>query len=242
MSMQPLAYLTGQELRKLFQGGKLKVLLALSFLIGILFVAISGYAGLDGDVSRMALELLLPVLLPLFMVSLGSELMVGEFKDRTIKNAWKLPLSRETLYFGKMFAGWIAGALIVLFVFVPTFLGTFLLEGMPTASALGSSVAEAAGAILFCGLLLVLSNAISLWTGSGGVGLVVSVVLWMTMSVVGFLEPELGRYFVTGYADWLQPLIRGGDAAATVTMLLFMTAYYIIGTILGLLAFQRKES
>ncbi|WP_309122556.1 ABC transporter permease [Paenibacillus sp.] len=239
--IRQLTYLTGEELRKLFRGSKLKVLLLLSFFVGILFVLTGGYFDLDGNVSLIALDLLLPVLLPLFMASLGSELMVTEWKDGTIKNALKLPLSREMMYLGKLAAGWAAGALIVLGVFVPTSLGDFLLRGMPALSALGATAAAYASAVVFCGLLLTLSNSVSLWSGSGGVGLVASVLIWMGMSVVGLLEPEYSRFFVTSYADWLQPLLRGGDVGASLTMLLFMAAYYIIGTILGMLAFQRKE-
>lgn len=52
---------------------------------------------------------------------------------------------------------------------------------------------------------------------------------------------QLNRFLVTNYANWLQPLLYGGDVSVTISTLLFMTAYYIIGTILGLLAFQRKE-
>jgi hypothetical protein len=124
---------------------------------------------------------------------------------------------------------------------VPTFIGGFILHDVPAASTLGAGLAELGGAILFSGLLLVLANSVSLWVGSSAVGMAVSVVLWMAMSVVGFLEPGLNRFLVTNYADWLQPLLYGGDAGMTVSTLLFMAAYYIIGTILGLLAFQRKE-
>jgi ABC-type transport system involved in multi-copper enzyme maturation permease subunit len=236
-----LNILTGNELSKLFRGGKLKALLLLSFLIGILFVFIGDRVGLSGNLPVIALELLLAVVFPLFMVSLGSDLMVSEFKDGTIKNALKLPMSRETIFVGKMLAGWIAGALIVLTVFVPMFVGSIFLKGIPTLSAFGSSMAEVGGAILFCGLLVVLANSVSLWTGSGGVGLVVSVVIWMAMGVVGLFEPQLKRFFVTDFANWVQPVLYSGDVGASVTPLLFMIAYYIIGTILGLLAFQRKE-
>ena len=240
--MRTFGYFTGEELRKLFRGGKLKTLLALSVAIGALFVVAGRYAGLDGNLATIALELLLAVVLPLFMASLGSELMTNEFKDGTIKNALRLPLSREFLYMGKLFAGWIAAALVVLGVFVPTMIGSLLLNGASALSSLGTSVAEAGAAFLFCGLLLVLANAVSLWTGSAGVGLLVSVVLWIGMSALGFLEPSLGRYLVTSFADWAQPLLRGGDAGASMSPLLFMVAYYMIGTIIGLLAFQRKET
>lgn len=234
-------YFTGEELRKLFRGGKLKVLLLLSFFIGVLFIIISDRIGLNGNITAITIELLLVVILPLFMVSLGSDLMVSEFKDGTIKNVLKLPLSREALFIGKMIAGWTAGALIVLSVFVPTLLGGFVLNGIPTLSTFGANMAEVGGAILFCGLLVVLANSVSLWTGSGGIGLVLSVVLWMTMGVIGLFEPQLTRFFVTDFADWLQPVLYAGDVGASVTTLLFMIAYYIIGTISGLLAFQRKE-
>lgn len=235
-----LNYLTAEELRKLFRGGKLKALLLLSFIIGVLFVFVGDRLGLDDNLPLTAIELLLSVVLPFLMVALGSDLMVGECKGM-IKHALKLPISREFLFMGKLFAGVTAGALIVLCMFVPTFIGDFILHGMPAASSLGAGIAELGGAILFSCLLLVLANSVSLWVGSSGVGLVVSVVLWMAMSVVGFLEPQLNRFFVTNYTDWLQPLLYGGDASMTVSTLLFMTAYYIIGTILGLLAFQRKE-
>jgi ABC-type transport system involved in multi-copper enzyme maturation permease subunit len=239
--IQQLTYLTGEELRKLFQGSKLKILLALSFLIGVLFVLVGGSLGLNGNLSLIALDLLSVVILPLFMVSLGSELMVSEWKDGTIKNMLKLPLSREMMYLGKLFAGWIVGALIVLSLFVPTFLGSLLLEGTSVLSTLGASIAEYAGAVIFCGLLLILSNSISLWVGNSGVGLLLSVVLWIAMSVIGLFEPELSRFFVTSYAEWIKPLLYRGDAGASLSMLLFMAAYYIIGTILGLIVFQRKE-
>jgi ABC-type transport system involved in multi-copper enzyme maturation permease subunit len=233
--------LTGAELRKLFRGGKLKALLLLSFLIGILFVFIGDRVGLSGNLPVITLDLLLVVVFPLFMVSLGSDLMVSEFKDGTIKNALKLPIGREVLFLGKMLAGWTAGALIVLSVFVPTFIGSIILQGMPTLSTFGASMAEVGGAILFCGLLVVLANTVSLWTGSGAVGLVVSVVLWMAMGVIGLFEPQLNRFFVTDFADWVQPMLYSGSVGASMTALLFMVAYYIIGTILGLLAFQRKD-
>lgn len=236
-----LNYITGQELRKQLRGGKLKVLLLLSILIGVLVVFLGDRIGLDHNLPSTALELLLTIVFPLFMVSLGSDLMVGEFKDRSIKHALKLPVSREFLYVGKMLAGWVAGALIVLSMFVPTLIGSLLLQGVPAASDLGESLAELGGAILFCGLLVVLANCVSLWTGSGGIGLVVSVVLWLAMSVIGLLEPQLSRFFVTDFADWVQPLLYSGDAGASISALLFITAYYIMGTILGLLAFQRKE-
>ncbi|MBO9598024.1 MAG: ABC transporter permease, partial [Cohnella sp.] len=188
-----------------------------------------------------ALELLLAIVFPLFMVSLGSDLMVGEFKDRTIKHALKLPVSRESLFIGKMLAGWTAGALIVLSVFMPTLIGSLVIQGVPALSDLGANLAELGAAILFCGLLVVLVNCVALWTGSGGVGLLVSVVLWMAMGVVGLLEPQLSRFLVTDYKDWVQPLLYSGDLGASISALLFILAYYIIGTILGLLAFQRKE-
>ncbi|MBO9596570.1 MAG: ABC transporter permease [Cohnella sp.] len=236
-----LNYLTGEELRKLLRGGKLKVLLLISFLIGVFFVFIGDRIGLDDNLPSTALELLLTIVFPLFMVSLGSDLMVGEFKDRTIKHALKLPVGRESLFMGKMLAGWIAGALIVLSMFVPTLIGSLLFQGVPALSELGESAAELGGAILYCGLLVVLANCVSLWTGSGGIGLVVSVVLWLGMSVVGLLEPQLSRFFVTDFADWVRPLLYAGNAGASISALLFITAYYIMGTILGLLAFQRKE-
>ncbi len=233
-------YLTGEELRKLFRVGKWKALLALSFAIGVLFVIASAYAGVNGSLTTIALELLLAVVLPLFMASLGSELMVNEFKDGTIKNALRLPLGREFLYFARLLAGWIAAALIVLCIFVPTFLGTLWLQGL-SLSSLGVSAAEAGAAVLFCGLLVVLANGVSLWAGSGGLGMLVGVVLWIGMGVLGFLEPGLDRFLVTSLADWAQPLLRGGDAGASLSALLFIIAYYIIGSIFGLLAFQRKE-
>ncbi|WHX49062.1 ABC transporter permease subunit [Paenibacillus woosongensis] len=239
--MAPIIYLTGEELRKLFRGGKLKVLLTLSFLIGVIFVLIGERVGLSGNLPVTALELLLAVVLPLFMVSLGSDLMAGEFKDGTIKNALKLPVSREALFIGKILAGWTAGALIVLSVFVPTFIVNIVLKGMSSLSTLGVTMAEVGGAILFCGLLVVLANSVSLWTGSGGVGMVVGIVLWMTMGLVGFFQPQLNRFFLTDFADWLHPLLYRGDFGPSVTALLFMTAYYIMGIITGLLAFQKKE-
>jgi len=236
-----LNYLTREELRKLFHGGKLKALLLLSFLIGLLFVFVGNRIGLGENLSVTALELLLVFVFPLFMASLGSDLMISEFKDSTIKNALKLPLGRETLYIGKLLAGWIAGALIVLSVFLPTLIGSLVLGGMPSPSTFGASIAEFGGAVLFCGLLVVLANSLSLWTGSGGVGLMVSVVLWIAMGIIGLFEPQLNRFLVTDFADWVQPVLYAGDIGASVTPLLFMVAYYIIGTISGLLAFQRKE-
>lgn len=239
--IEQLNYLTGEELRKLLRGGKLKVLLLLAFLIGVFFVFIGDRIGLDDNLPSTALELLLTIVFPLFMVSLGSDLMVGEFKDRTIKHALKLPVSRESLFVGKMLAGWTAGALIVLSMFVPTLIGSMVFQGMPALSELGESLGELGGAILYCGLLVVLANCVSLWTGSSGIGLVVSVVSWMAMGAVGLLEPQLSRFFVTDFTDWVRPLLYSGDAGASISALLFIIAYYIIGTILGLLAFQRKE-
>ncbi|SFJ76832.1 ABC-2 family transporter protein [Paenibacillus sp. UNC496MF] len=236
-----LNYLTGEELRKLLRGGKLKVLLLLAFLIGVFIVFIGDRIGLDDNLPSTTLELLLGIVFPLFMASLGSDLMVGEFKDRTIKHALKLPVSRESLFMGKMLAGWAAGAMIVLSVFVPTLIGSLVLQGVPALSELGSNLAELGAAILFCGLLMVLVNCVALWTGSGGVGLAVSVVLWLAMSVVGFLEPQLSRFLVTDFTDWVRPLLYARDAGASISALLFIIAYYMIGTILGLLAFQRKE-
>ncbi|MFD0674403.1 ABC transporter permease [Cohnella sp. GCM10027633] len=236
-----LNYIAGEELRKLLRGGKLKVLLSLAFLIGVSFVFIGDRIGLEDNLPTTSLELLLTFVFPLFMASLGSDLMIGEFKDRTIKHALKLPVSRESLFLGKLFGGWAAGALIVLSAFVPTLVGSLVLHGVPAASELGAILAELGGAILFCGLLVVLANCVSLWTGSGGVGLTVSVVLWMAMGAVGLLEPQLSRLFVTDFADWVQPLLYAGDAGASISALLFITAYYIMGTILSLLAFQRKE-
>lgn len=236
-----LQYLTGEELRKLFRGGKLKALLLISFLIAVFLVFVGERIELSGNLPVISLELLTAVVFPLFMVSIGSDLMIGEFKDGTIKNALKLPVSRELLFIGKLLAGWTAGALVVLCVFVPTWIGGLALKGLPSLSTLGEGIAELGGAILFCGLLVVLANGVSLWTGSSGVGLIVSVMLWMAMGVTGLLEPQLNRFFVTDFADWVQPLLYGGDLTASITTLLFMIAYYIIGTILGLLAFQRKE-
>jgi len=69
----------------------------------------------------------------------------------------------------------------------------------------------------------------------------VSVVLWMGMGIIGLLQPQLSRFLVTDFADWVQPLLYSGDVGASISTLLFMVAYYIIGIILGLLAFQRKE-
>ncbi len=236
-----LNYLTSEELRKLLRGGKLKVLLLLAFLIGIFFVFIGNRIGLDDNLPSTSLELLLTIVFPLFMASLGSDLMIGEIKDRTIKHGLKLPVSRETLFIGKMLAGWIAGAMIVLSMFVPTLIGSLMLQGVPSLSELGESLAELGAAIVFCGLLVVLVNSVALWVGSGAIGLAVSVVLWLAMGVIGLLEPQLSRFFVTDYADWAQPLLYTGDAGASISALLFITAYYIMGTILGLLAFQRKE-
>jgi ABC-type transport system involved in multi-copper enzyme maturation permease subunit len=233
--------LIGVELSKLFRGGKLLFLLMLSLLIGFLFVLIGDRIGLGDSLPSTALELLLPFILPLFMVSLGSDLMVGEFKDGTIKHALKLPISRETLFMGKLLAGWLAGALIVLSVFVPIWIGSFLFLGVPEPYTVGVNIAELGGSILFCGLLVVLANSVSLWMGSSGIGLLVSAVLWMGMGVAGLFQPQLNRFFITDYADWARPLLYQGDVGTSISTLLFMGAYYIIGIILGLLAFQRKE-
>src|SRR5690606_32516634 len=131
-----MRYLLGEELRKLFRGGKLKVLLSLSFLIGIFIVFIGNRMGVDDSLPLTAIELLRVIILPVFMVSLGSDIMISEFKDRTIKHGLKLPLSREVLYLGKLLAGWIAGALILLSMFIPPLIGTVMLFGIPTLPAL----------------------------------------------------------------------------------------------------------
>ncbi len=240
MSTQ-FVYFTGEELRKLFHRGKLKVLMLLSFLIGTVFVFAGSRIGLTGDLSVIALELLLVTVVPLLMASLGSDLMVTEFRDGTMKNALKLPLSRETIFLGKMLAGWIAGALLIVSMYVPASIGSLILTGVPEWSVVGASIAEVIGAIVFCGLLVVLANTVALWMGSSGIGLVVSVVLWMAMGVIGVLEPQLNRFFVTDFADWMQPLLYEGQVSASITALLFMIGYYMIGTIFGLWAFQRKE-
>src|SRR5690606_18886256 len=65
-------HLTAAELRKLFRGGKLKALLLLSFLIGVLLVFIGDRLGLGDNLPLTAIELLLAVVLPFFMAVLGS--------------------------------------------------------------------------------------------------------------------------------------------------------------------------
>jgi ABC-type transport system involved in multi-copper enzyme maturation permease subunit len=240
--MELLYRFTQAEFGKLIRGSRLIWMLLLSFGFGVAAVVINqglyGFTGsaavMDQNLTDTTLRLMLVVLLPLFMFLLGSDLTASEFKDGTVKNILNVPLSRESMYLGKGLAGWLAAALVVFSIVVPTFIGSLVFEGLGAFSAFGASLAGVAVAILLCGWMLLFANSLSIWTGNSGTGLLLAVVLWVVMGVSGFLVPEVQRFLPTSLA-------LGNGAGLSFSGLSMLLACYIIVTIMGMYAFQRKE-
>ena len=151
--------------------------------------------------------------------------------------ALETPLTRRIAQLSRVLVWLILGlaaALVVFSIVVPTFIGSLVFEGLGAFSAFGASLAGVAVAILLCGWMLLFANTLSIWTGNSGTGLLLAVVLWVVMGISGFLVPEVQRFLPTSLA-------LGNGAELSFSGLSMLLACYIIVTIMGMYAFQRKE-
>lgn len=240
---------TSDEFMKLMLQKKNRVMMALllvyGVLISLLYVWLKqklGLAILDNQsFSLAAVNLLMGLVLPVFTLSIGTDLIMSEVKDNTLKNILGLPISREKIYLGKLVAGLgLLGCLLVV-VLVPTMIGSFITLGLGVFTTLVPSILGYIGIWIFLGLILLLANTIALLVGSPGTGMLLNMVCWFGMGTVGLMFYDINRYLPTNFSDWYKPFIYGGPYTNAIPVLLFLVCYYIILTILGMMKFQQKE-
>lgn len=237
------------ELQKQFAKRQLKLLMGLALLIGIgsswvkyNLLLQSNSALLQASVLPLTtLQLLSGFILPLFIFALGSELIISEFADGTIKNLFSLPLSRAQLFFGKLAAGMCSIAIILACVILPTMIADVFMQGLPSVSQVGSLVIGTLGILLFGGMILTLANTIAIWTKSAGNGMLIGVAAWIGMGPAAMFIQGIQRFLPNQFDHWYMPLIQGGDFLRVIAPLCFMLAYTVIFTVLGLYKFNTKE-
>lgn len=237
------------ELQKQFAKRQLKLLMGLALLIGIgsswikyNLLQQSNSAFLQSSILPLTtLQLISGFILPLFIFALGSELIISEFGDGTIKNLFSLPLSRAQLFFGKLAAGMCSIALILACVLVPTIIADLLMQGLPSLSQVGSLVIGTIGIFLFGGMILTLANTIAIWTKSAGNGMLIGVAAWIGMGPAAMFIQGIQRYLPNQLDHWYMPLIQGGDLLRVISPLCFMISYTVIFTVLGFYKFNTKE-
>ena len=237
------------ELQKQFAKRQLKLLMGLALLIGIgsswvkyNLLLQSNSALLQASVLPLTtLQLLSGFILPLFIFALGSELIISEFADGTIKNLFSLPLSRAQLFFGKLAAGMCSIAIILACVILPTMIADVFMQGLPSVSQVGSLLIGTLGILLFGGMILTLANTIAIWTKSAGNGMLIGVAAWIGMGPAAMFIQGIQRFLPNQFDHWYMPLIQGGDFLRVIAPLCFMLAYTVIFTVLGLYKFNTKE-
>ncbi len=147
-----------------------------------------------GYLNSQLIYLMLPLLLIILGVGLGSSLIGREEADGTIESLLARPISRSQLLFSKA----LAGAFIL---FLVTAIGSAVIIGMAKAVNLGIPLTNIAAACFACFMLVLTFSAVAFLLSATGRGRVAALGITVVYALGGYIVGSLAST-----VHWLQNL------------------------------------
>ncbi len=202
----------------------------------------------------------LHLLIPLLVATAAGGLVAGEKQKGTLRTILTRPVPRASLLGGKLIAGWLHAASLVIFLGLCALLGGYLVFGPGDlvvmsfeGSTLGILAQPQALVRLLLGYLLgavammaIASLALLLSTICDNpltaAGLTVAILLvFQALRVMPYFE-WLQPYLVTEYISVYREAFAGAiDWAKVGSSLSYLAAYIVLPAILAMIIFQRKD-
>lgn len=239
------------ETQKLYLRKKTIVLFVITALIpiaaaGILSIFQSNIGIIPVNSNQFSLFILgifTNYILPLLITMAAVDMFSGEFNDRTIKSVFLRPISRFKIYLSKItcIGVYIILNLLLLFI-VSSIAGLFLQGGGSTfTSLLRGLSAYVVSIIPMVGIGIVVAFISQLFKSSSG-ALVVSIIIYIALTVISRLFPAISRSFLTSYSDWY--LLWIGSSIMVWKILnafIVILSYSMIFFSAGFYLFDRRE-
>lgn len=237
------------EWMKLFGQRKSKVLMAILWIsaiavsVGNLYLTSrAGFTVIDGDQMPMTMITILGgVLLPLIAYITAVDATSTEYSKGTIRYGLMAPMSRSKYFLSKLLAlaayyGLILGGVMVL---------TTLINIGAMNQNIGLNIITYLGAYTITLIPMVLIALWGMFIGtyfSQGLSIGLGFAGVLALNVAQIFVPILTSVSPLGYMNMSSSLIYGnGSLIATLSMLLYVAAYYIILVALNIFRFQQKE-
>jgi len=239
------------ETQKLFLRKKTIALLVITAIIPIaLTVILSVFQNNIGIIpvnanqfSLFVLGLFTNYILPLLITMAAVDMFSGEFNDRTIKAVLLRPISRFKIYLSKIICigVYIILNLIILFL-VSSIAGLFLQgNGSPLSGLLRGLAAYTVSVVPMIGIGIAAAFISQLFKSSSG-ALVISIIIYIALSVISRFFPSISRSLLTSYSDWY--LLWIGSSIMVwkiINAFIIILSYSMIFFAAGFNLFDRKE-
>ena len=190
----------------------------------------------------VVLNLLASLLLPLFIIMITSDLFSGEISDNSIVMSLVRPISRNKLYISKILSiGFITFAFL-LSTFIVAF-AVSLLSGNfgEIISKMPSNLLSYVTAVIPMLLIAIIAAFIAQFTKSGGMTVVLLILLSILMSSASIFLPQIVSFLPTTYLTWYQNFYSGVNFSIVLNEFLYILAYGIIFMFAGTYLFQKKD-
>ncbi len=195
------------ELYKLSKKKKITVaaiLYALAVVIAcIIVLTVNGFMGIrvaNADFPTIVLNVLSYTLIPLFSSFVAIDMISGEFADNTIKFTLTRPASRFKIYLAKTAscASFILASLI--YIMFLSVIGGLLTgsSNINLPAVFLSYIAAFLPIFVFSQLVMFISCMFK----STGVAFMLSVILFLTLNVLGLFYGHIQSFFVTSFFSW----------------------------------------
>lgn len=183
------------------------------------------------------------IILPLLLFMTVSDLFVGEFEDKTLKNILFRPISRFKVFLSKNLA-------IIIYIFIHLF--TVFLFSFATSMLLNHEnlLAGFINGLKAYIIAVIPAIVISLFTvfitqlfkNSSG-ALTGSIFIYLALQLIAILFPSLSNALFTSYMDWHLLWLANSNVELSSLLIKFMLllSYMIIFATAGFYLFDRKN-
>lgn len=239
------------ETQKLFLRKKTIVLFVVTALIP---VALSGILSIfqnnigitpvnSNQFSIFILGIFTNYILPLLITMAAVDMFSGEFNERTIKSILLRPISRFKIYMSKILCIGIYIVLNLLLLYLVSSLTGLFLQGSGSIlnSLLRGLAAYVVSIIPMVGIGIVVAFISQFFKSSSG-ALVVSIIIYIALTVIARLFPALSRSLLTSFSEWYLLWVGGSIMLQKIlNSFIIILAYSMIFFAAGFYLFDRKE-
>lgn len=239
------------EAQKIFLRKKTLVLFVITALIpfalcGILSIFQNNIGIIPINSSQFSIFILgifTNYILPLLITMAAVDMFSGEFNDRTIKSVLLRPISRFKIYLSKIICIGIYIILNLLLLFLVSSITGLFLQGNGSLinSLLRGFVAYLTSIVPMLGIGIAVAFISQLFKSSSG-ALVVSIIIYIALTVLSRLFPGVSRSLLTSFSDWyllwigssimIEKILNAFIIILSYSMIFFATGFYL---------FDRKE-
>lgn len=190
----------------------------------------------QGQFQLASLSLMMSVLLPIVVIYASSNTFASEYADQSIKNMLLLPVSKTTLYLGKVLSVQVFIAALLLVQFILSSVVGLIIDGGYSLEVLALGMSRYLSAFITLGLLNLMAGMLALIINSSAVVMLVSILGYFGLNMIGYIVPRIKIILPSYLLGQYDMMFR------SFTVLLSILAYYIIFYITGYLLFEKKEA